>query len=174
MKIIIIVILLVIAYIGWLLLQRSKKKEYDYYVNMKLREKELDERLKKCGGYSGEKQYHSYRTDYNEYTGVTEKEKTCRLVENTGCMQRLFVLQEMEEAYIARENGILLVLKDTSAEELVCKINYKQGQWCIKSLGRIPVCVTRKRAKKVINGNGIILENGDKIKILKSEFKFII
>lgn len=172
MKIFIIVIPLFIACAGWFFFQRKKKKQYDYYVNMKLREKELDERLKKCEGYSGEKQYHSYRTDYYEYTGETRKERTCQLVEKTGGMQRIFLLQEQEEAYIVRENGNLLVLKEASEAELVCKINCKQGHWCIRSLGRIPVCVTRKMAKNVINGNGIILENGDKIKILKSEFKF--
>ncbi len=172
MKIFMIVIPLFIACTGWFLFQRKKKKQYDYYVNMKLREKELDERLKTCGGYSGEKQYHSYRTDYYEYADETEKARTCQLVEKTGCMQRVFLLQEAEEAYIVRENGVLLVLKEASEAELVCKINCKQGHWCIRSLGRIPVSVTRKMAKNVINGNGIILENGDKIRILKSEFKF--
>lgn len=172
MGIIVTMILLLIIGAGVFLYCYKKKKKYDYYVNMKLREKELDERLRNCEGYSGEKEYHSYRTDYYEYTDETEKARTCQLVEKTGSMQRIFLLQEPEEAYIVRENSALLVLKEASAAELVCKINCKQGHWCIRSLGRIPVSVTRKMAKNVINGKGIILENGDKIRILKSEFIF--
>ena len=74
--------------------------------------------------------------------------------------------------YFARENDSLLVLEEMSGEELICKINYKQGYWCIKSFGAVPVYVIRGIVKKRINGKGIILENGDKILILNSEFKF--
>lgn len=169
---ILIIVLLLVVIIGLGLFNYRKRKQYAYYKNKKLREKKLDEQLKNSGGSSKKKQYHSYRTDYYEEAGNLDKGETCLLIEKTEYTKQVFLLQKSEEAYFARENDSLLVLEEMSGEELICKINYKQGYWCIKSFGAVPVYVIRGIVKKRINGKGIILENGDKILILNSEFKF--
>lgn len=179
-KLFLIAIIIACVAAAFIILKKKKnqEKEKKYYKDLENRERELEERLgNKSGIIDKDGVYKPYKIKYSEQENHKNDKSDSgtsvyRILRKTRRSEQQYQFNQGDTIYIGEERGLLEILNHDSGSRVYCKINYKQNEYCVKSLNGQNVKVRRGKKRVALDEVGIVLKHGDVIEIQGEEFIF--